>query len=107
MSKLPTDANGNPIQALSFNGTLAHQIAVTGTTKNNETNFNDATGTLYLTPTVNMHVVFGGEDVTATTDGHFMQANVPLPLSKNNAKRIAAIKADGEEDGTLHISEMI
>lgn len=109
MTQLPTDADNNPIQALSLRDEDAHQIAFTTTSKKIGKNFNADTKVISIHATQDCFVKIGDQDVIASSACHFIPRGVTLPLAiRGNKggthKRIAAIS--NGTNGTLYISEM-
>lgn len=109
MSDLPTDNQGNVIQALRL-GPAAHKIAYTGTSARNTNAFSAGVDVVYLYATSDCYVKFGvNNTVTATTSDFFIPAGQMLPFAIRGDQAplysyIAAIQVSAS--GTLYVSEM-
>ncbi len=110
MTKLPTDLNNEPIQALRLKASGgAHAVsATTSASAKNSTAFVDATKVVSVYATQNMYLRFGDSSAAASSADHFFPANTYYDF---------AIGAEGEAqytylaaravttNGTLYISE--
>lgn len=110
MTKLPTDINNEPIQALRLKTTGgAHTIAATtSASTRNAAAFDNATRIVSLYATQNMYIRFGDNASAATSGDHFFPAGTYYDF---------AIGAEGERqytylaaravstNGTVYISE--
>lgn len=93
MTKLPTDINNEPIQALRLKATGgAHIIAATtSASAKNATAFAASTRLVSVYATQNMYLRFGGASASATSSDHFFPAGTYYDF---------AIGADGEAQYT-------
>lgn len=105
VTKLPTDANNNTIQALTL-GDAAHNLSLTGSSVRTASDFADDTKIIFVHATSAFHMKLGDTGVAATTSDHRFPSGIVIPLNRDTARRAAFIKASGESDGTVHISEM-
>jgi hypothetical protein len=107
-TKLPMDANDNPIPALRLKDGGAHTLAVTSSSARNATAFADETRVVSLYSTVDITVKFGDNATTASTTDHFFPAGVYYDVAiggdgTGHSAYIAALAASS--DGTLYMSE--
>jgi len=107
-TKLPMDANDNPIPALRLKDGGAHAITVTASPTRNTAAFNQETRVISLFSTVDIIVKLGDSSINATASDHFFPAGTYYDIAiggdgTGHTAYISALATDN--DGTLYISE--
>tara|TARA_B100001750_G_scaffold246587_1_gene269368 strand:+ start:2944 stop:3276 length:333 start_codon:yes stop_codon:yes gene_type:complete len=108
MTTLPRDNDNNPIQALRLHPDGAHALTATATMSRNATTFHDETKIVSVYSTGPIYLAFGGNDITANTDGHYYPAGLYYDFAIGGGKslhytHIAVIAADA--DCMVYLSE--
>ena len=109
MTDLPSDNQGNPIQALRL-GPAAQKISFTGTTARATNPFSANVRVVYLYATSDCFVKFGPDNtVVATANDFFIPSGTMLPFAVRTDQGpsynyIAAIQSSAA--GILYISEL-
>lgn len=107
-TKLPLDANDNPIPALRLKDSGAHSITTNATSAVNATAFDEKTRVISLYATQDVYLTFGDASAVATTSDHFFPAGLYYDIaiggdSTAHDTHVAALRTSA--DGTLYISE--
>lgn len=112
-SLMPKDAAGETIPVLGFMpGAGAHSVSVTASSARNSVAFDADTRVVTIYATVGCHIEQGAAAVVSTTSRHFIPAGAYLDIDVGGGgqpghRYIAVIKASGESDGMLYISERV
>lgn len=110
MSILPTDQNGNAIQALTpkLDGG-SHKITAAGTSAKNTTAFNATTKLISVCADVPFYYRLGGSSVAAVNTDHLLPAGGPYYMSlgsgKNNERATHLAVIQRSTSGDIFISE--
>lgn len=107
-TKMPKDANKEPIPALRLKKDGAHKISFTATSARTATAFDQNTRVISLYATQDCHVRLGDQNVFASATDHFFPAGVYYDIAIGgdgvpHTPYIAAIRVSA--DGILYISE--
>lgn len=105
---LPIDSNGAPIPAMRMKTNGAQTISASSTSTRNTRTFDDNTRIISLYSDVPLYITFGDETITATSNDHYLPANLyyDVSIGGDNSvhySHIATLQASSA--GTLYISE--
>jgi len=108
-TRLPTDANNNPISALRLCTDGAHAVAVSGNSARNTVAFNAETRVISLYATTDVYIKFSGNASDgATSASHFFPAGIYYDFAigdprNGNYRYIHALRVSA--DGMIYVSE--
>lgn len=105
---LPQDSNDNPIPALRLKKNGAHKITIGASSARNQTAFASETKIIGIYCDSPTYIAFGDENITATTDDHYIPAGIYYDVSiggDNNAHYTHLAALQVTDSGILYISE--
>lgn len=107
-TRLPLDANNNPIPALRLKDSGAHAVNATATSARNSTAFGADTRVVSIYATQDVYLKFGGSGVTAATTDHFFPAGTYYDFAiggdgTGHFTNLAVLRKSA--DGVVYISE--